>query len=405
MRKKIWVIAKYANIKKFGADSRQASLCKEFADAGHQVKMVVSNSSHLHKKLPRFSRRYFEMENDGYQVTWVDTIKYTHATSLMRIISWLWFEFFVMKLAFKKGVEKPDVVIASSLSLFSVLSGCFYKKIFKAKFIFEVRDIWPDSLVQLKNMSNKHPFIWLLRKVERLGYRYSDKIVGTMPGLHLHVEQEVGLGEKVEFIPQGVNLDFYKESQMVLENDFVSKYIPQNKFLVTYAGTLGSANAIEYIVDAAKLLQSNTDVCFLIVGEGYMKQKLIEQAKGLSNIIFAPAIKKEQVQALLSYSDLLVASVRDEAIYRYGISLNKFIDYMYAKKPIVCMFSGYPSMLNEAQCGEFTPSEDSITFVEAINKYKMFSGEKLNSIGTNGYSYLIKSRSFDILARKYMELF
>ncbi|NOJ01997.1 glycosyltransferase family 4 protein [Vibrio kanaloae] len=407
MKKNVWYISKYANVNNFGADTRQASFCKEFAKAGHNVRLITSNSSHLYSTLPKFESRYKDMENDGYTVTWVNTLKYSKATSIKRILSWGWFEFFVLMMAFRKQYEKPDVVIASSLSILSVLSGYFYKRFYNAKFIFEVRDIWPQTLIDLKGFSHKHPLIWLLSKVEKLGYKYSDSIVGTMPGLKDHVENEVGLGSKVVSIPQGVNLNFYTENQKELPSDFIETYIPENKFIVTYTGTMGDANALEYIVSAAKVLQSEQveNVHFLLVGDGYLKEQLIKQARGLNNITFAPAIKKEQVQHVLMLSNILIASVKNEKIYRYGISLNKFIDYMYAKKPIVCMFSGYPSMINEANSGEFTPSEDVDLFVEAINKYQKMSSADLNKLGENGYRFLVEQRVFSTLGNKFMELF
>ncbi|MEN8619212.1 glycosyltransferase family 4 protein [Shewanella baltica] len=407
MKCNIWYISKYANISLFGASTRQASFCKEFAKAGHNVRLITSNSSHLYSSLPEFESRYKDMANDGYKVTWVNTLKYSKATSIKRFLSWFWFEIFVLMMAFRKQYEKPDIVIASSLSILSVLSGCFYKRFYKAKFIFEVRDIWPQTLIDLKGFTHKHPLIWFLSKVEKLGYKYSDSIVGTMPGLKDHVENEVGLGNKVVSIPQGVNLDFYTENQQELSSDYIENYIPKNKFTVTYTGTMGDANALEYIVSAAKFLQSEQveNVHFLIVGDGYLKEQLIEQARGLNNITFAPSIKKEQVQHVLGLSDILVASVRNEKIYRYGISLNKFIDYMYAKKPIICMFSGHPSMINEASCGEFTPAEDVQSFVEAIKKYQKMSAAELNTLGENGHRFLVEQRVFSTLGNKFMELF
>ncbi|MBB1369932.1 glycosyltransferase family 4 protein [Pseudoalteromonas sp. SR45-4] len=405
MKNNIWYISKYANIKEYGADTRQASFCEEFAKTGHKVRLITSNSSHLYGNLPNFKSRYFDMKSNNFDVTWVNTLKYSKATSIKRIVSWLWFDFFVFMMAFNKKYEKPDVVIASSLSLFTVLTGCFYKKFYKAKFIFEVRDIWPQTLIDLKGFSSKHPLIWFLNKIEKLGYKYSDAIVGTMPGLKLHVENEVGLGSKVRCIPQGVSLAFYDNSQEKLSEEYVEQYIPKNKFIVTYTGTFGEANALEYIIDSAKKLRHLSCIHFLLVGDGYLKDHLIESAKELTNITFAPKVVKEQVQHLLSLSDLLVASVRDEKIYKYGISLNKFIDYMYAKKPIVCMYSGYPSMINEAKCGEFTPAENSNNFASTIEKYQLMTPLDRKLIGGLGYNFLINERSFDVLSRKYMELF
>jgi len=406
MNKTVWYISKYANIKKFGAETRQASFCKEFVKVGYDVKLITSNSSHLYSSLPVFKGRYLHDSDSGFEVIWVNTPKYINATSLRRIFSWLVFEFSVISLAFKRNIKKPDVVIASSLSLFSVFSGCFYKFFYKSKFIFEVRDIWPQSIIDLKGISKNNPLIIFLSWIEKLGYKYADEIVGTMPGIATHVTSVIGRCDKVNCIPQGVDLSFYKNELVSVASDYFEKYIPSNKFIVTYAGTLGIANAMEYVIEAAKLIEKhNENIHFLFVGDGGEEKRLKELAAGLSNITFAPRVDKNQVQSVLNRSDVLIASVRDESIYRYGISLNKFIDYMYAQKVILCMYSGFPSMINEADCGEFTPAEDPASLVSSLIKYEGMRKNELAKLGSNGYRYLIHNRNFTTLAKQFMELF
>ena len=333
MKNTIWYISKYANISLYGADTRQSIFCIQFAKKGHHVKLITSNSSHLYSDLPKFSGPYLDMQHRGVDVTWVNTIKYENPRSLKRILSWLLFEILVISMCFNRKYKKPDIVIASSLSLLSVLSGAFFKKFYKSKFIFEVRDIWPKTLIDIGNISPRNPLIWVLRKIEHFGYRYADRIVGTIPGLNIYVDEQVGLGSKVEYIPQGVDLHFYLNEQKKLPPEYQKKYIPNDKFLVTYTGSFGVANALEYIIDAAAILiqkDRNSNVHFLLVGDGASKKSLVLRAQNLKNITFAPVLNKDQVQNVLSMSDLLVSSVRDESLYNYGMSPNKFIDYMYS---------------------------------------------------------------------------
>jgi glycosyltransferase involved in cell wall biosynthesis len=406
MNKVVWYISKYANIQKFGAETRQASFCKKFAEKNCNVRLVLSNSSHLYSSLPEMQGRYLELKNDNYDVTWVNTLKYKKATSIRRFISWFWFEFFVIMLPFSKKHKKPDVVIASSLSIMSVLSGSFFKLFFKSKFIFEVRDIWPQTLVDLKSVSKWHPLIIFLSLVEKLGYKYADEIVGTMPNLAKHVKSVTGYSDNVHFIPQGVCLDFYQKEQVSIGADYLEKYIPKGKFIVTYAGTLGIAYALNHVITAAKLLSSiNDNIHFVFLGNGLEESSLKKQSENLRNVTFAPRVKKEQVLSVLEASDVLLHSFKMEKVFQFGISPNKFIDYMFAKKPIVCMFSGYPSMINEANCGEFTPSEDPNALVDCLLKYEKMSEEERNKLGENGYNFLVKKRNFDVLSEQYMELF
>lgn len=406
MKTRLWYISKYANIKPFGADTRQSMLCKQFAKSGMDVRLVLSNSSHLYDGLPVFDERYLDQEHDGFDVTWVNTPKYEKATSIKRLLGWLYFELMVIWSLISKKYPKPDVVIASSLSLFSIISGAFIKKFFGAKLVFEVRDIWPQTLLDLKGLSSKHPLVMVLGTMERFAYKYADEIVGTMPGLEAHVKSVVATSCRITCIPQGVDLSFYHKHQEDISDDYRASYIPSDKFIVTYTGTFGSANSLDRIIDAAKLIESQgiQDIHFLLVGDGYLKEDLEKYAKGSSNITFAPKVKKSQVQSILVASDLLVAAVQDEPIYKYGLSLNKFIDYMYASKPIVAMYSGYPSMINEAKCGQFTPSNDPAAFAQAIVGLYEKPVDELRMIGERGHQFVVTQREMSVIARKYMEL-
>jgi len=405
-QKCVWYISKYANIAKYGAETRQAAFCKEFSKKGYNVKLITSNSSHLYSTLPKIKGCYFLDKSEKFDVIWVNTPQYKKTTSLKRIIGWVWFEFFVISLPLLKKHQKPDVVIASSLSLMSVFSGCFFKLFYKSKFIFEVRDIWPQSLIDLKVISVRNPLIFILAFIERLGYKYADKVVGTMPGLSIHVEKIIGKNNKVNFIPQGVSLDFYENNQQTIDKNYIDKYIPKGKFLVTYAGTMGVANVLEPILSAAKILDSkDNNIHFLFVGNGREEGSLRAQAETLTNVTFAPRVDKEKIQSILIKSNILIASVKNEKVYEFGISLNKFIDYMFAKKPIICMYSGFPSMINEANCGEFTQSENPIAFADKILEYAKMPDRELQKLGENGYEFLIKKRNFHVLSEQYIELF
>jgi len=187
---------------------------------------------------------------------------------------------------------------------------------------------------------------------------------------------------------------------------YLEEFWPKNKWIVTYAGTLGTANALNYVIDAAVYLETqNSNIHFILMGSGGEERNLKEQAIKLKNVTFMPRVKKEQVQSILKKSDILLASVKKEKVYEFGISLNKFIDYMYAKKPIVCMFSGYPSMINEAGCGEFTPSEEPQALADCLLKYEAMSKDTLNKMGQKGYDFLTEQRNFSVLSKKYMALF
>ncbi len=406
MNHSIWMISKYANIAKYGADTRQSYLCQEFAKNGYKTSLIISDSSHLYSTLPRFWATYKQEQYHDVNVVWINTIKYSNATSFMRMLSWTQFELFVIFYTLLNFKKSPATVVASSLSLLSVLSGVFIKNIFKSKFIFEVRDIWPQTLIDLKNMNPNSLIIRILKKVEKIGYSQANAIVGTMPGLKLHVEKILSeCSDKVYFIPQGYSDAFYANQKEISLN-YQKEFLLDNKFKVMYTGTLGQAYALDSIIEAAAKMQNTfADVQLIFVGDGIEKDKLLKKSKNLTNVTFAPRVKKSEVLSVLSKADLLLHSFKMKPVFEYGISPNKFIDYMYAEKPIICMFSGYQSILNESGCGVFIDSEDSEALIDEISRFKNMSQAEREVIGKKGSAYLQNHQKFCQLADQYIELF
>jgi glycosyltransferase involved in cell wall biosynthesis len=396
----IWLISKYASPQKYYFGTRHFYLAEEWVKLGHDVSIFTSNSSHLSDQLPRFKTKVFFEIINGIKTYWLNTVRTKSSSSLSRILGWLHFEWQLATLS-TKNLSKPDVVIVSSLSLLSVLNGYRYAKKFRAKFVFEVRDIWPLSAIELGNFSPGNPFIYLLSRIEKFGYQKADVIVGTIPNLKEHVEDVIGKTEKCFSIPQGINLDFYS-NQEKLSEEYVSSYVPKNKFIVIYAGTINANNPLHVLLEAAKIVK-DSPVHFMIVGEGNQKTSLMEMAKNISSVSFPPSVNKSQVNHLLSFASVCFDSF-SSSLARFGLSRNKWIDYMYAGKPIICSYSGFQSMINECNAGSFVPYNDEKALAEEILKYQNFSTEQLDAIGKRAQDFIVNNRTFAILARKYIEL-
>lgn len=400
---KIVCVSKYAAIPKYGSNARHFSICKEWVKLGHDVTLVSSNS-HMTPNIGEINGDYYEEVVDGVRIIWIKMPKYKKATSFIRIFSWFLFELRI-RLNYKKlCLDSPDIIYCSSLSLLSAFTGIFFKRKFGSKFVFEVRDIWPMSLTDLMGVSKKHPLVLFLSWVEKKAYLNADLIVGTMPGLHLHVKNVINTDFKCICIPQGLDMDFYNNGQEKLDDDFVNKYIPNDKFTVTYAGTMAIGYALDKVIDAAiKIETINKNIHFLFLGSGDMKKELENYSSSVRNVTFVPKIRKNQVVDFLSRSSILLHSFQMKPIFEYGISPNKFIDYMYSNRPIIVMFSGYRSLINEAGCGEFIPSEDVDALVNKILEYCNKSETELNNIGTNGKLFALNNLAFDKLAKNFLD--
>ena len=401
--KNIWYISKYAGLPYVRVTSRAFFILKALNKLGYESILITSDANHQTMP-PNFKGKFYRHAVDNLPIIWLKTIKFSRSESILRIISWFHFEWQVITLN-KSNLKKPDIIIVSSLSLLTILSGIFFKWRYKAKLIIEIRDIWPLTIIEEGNYSSNNPAVKLLAWVERLGYQNADAIIGTMPNLGKHVNQVLKqVKENVYCIPQGFDASAADRFEP-LNKEFVQAHIPKNKFVVCYAGTIGLTNSLDKMIESAKVLeQKNQKIHFLIVGEGDDRNRLIEASEKLENVTVAPPIPNTQVHDLLSnYTDVVFLAVMKSKIWEYGQSLNKIVDYMQSGKPIIAAYAGFPSMINEARCGSFIDPDDTDALAEKIEYLANLSDAEKSS-GKRGNAWIKKNRNFEKLGRDLADI-
>lgn len=402
MNKTIWYVTKYFSPKTATSPGgRGWFLVNEMRRAGHQVVVVSSDSNNL-VDLPVLRSRVTVLDNDGVKIVWLKTMKYSVAKSLRRILSWFHFEWNLFWLD-KSTLERPDVVIISSLSLLTIINGLLLRLKYKCRLVFEVRDIWPLTIVEEGGFSHNNLFVKGLSWLERLAYRKADAIVGTMPNLAAHVRGELGYDRPVYCVPMGVSQEHLSDVAE-LPAEYAERYLSSSKFKIVHAGTIGITNALDVFFAAAEAMQEHADIEFIIVGDGALKQSYENQYGGLPNLVFAPKVPRNMVQAVLAEGDILYFSVHDSKVWDYGQSLNKVIDYMLAAKPIVASYNGYPSMIDESGCGVFVPANDVGSVVTAVLDMKSRSEEERSLMGSLGREWLLQNRNYSKLASDYLSV-
>lgn len=403
MKKTVWFVNKYSKIPEENrVGSRDFMILKELARQEIYCLLITSDANHL-ATTPMFPSRYYHLLVNEVNVCWVKTLKYKTAKSIGRIFSWFSFEWGVFFLRKKKIFPDPDVVVVSSLSLLSIFNGLIIKKKYGCRLIFEVRDIWPLTIIEEGGFHKRNPFVIFLGLVERLGYKKADVIVGTMPNLQTHVEEVLGEKKQTFCIPMGVD-NSQIEANFEINADYREKYFPKNKTIFAYVGTVGITNALDCFFECAVLLQNNKGVHFLIVGDGDLLEYYIQKTKNLCNVTFAPKVPKEFVPSVLAHCSVLYFSTFPSKVWEYGQSLNKVIDYMLSGKPIICSYSGFPSMINEAECGLFVPAGNVTKLREAILYYESIAQIERDKIGIKGRKWVIENRNFPKLAQDYLSI-
>lgn len=266
-----------------------------------------------------------------------------------------------------------------------------------------MRDIWPLTLVSLGGYSYNNPLIMLLSWIEKKAIKYGDFIISTLPNADIRIKEILGRkADNFYCIPQGFNEEMFSNPEP-LEEKFKRKYLPEDKFIVCYAGTIGMSNALETIIETTKSMIDIKDLVFLFVGEGAFKKRFIQVTKGQKNVIFAPAIKKEQVQTLLNFVDVVYDSVHNSDLYMYGLSRNKWIDYFHAGKPLVFSGPSTVSIISEANCGFVVKPEDVDGLEKKFRSILEMEPQALRQMGQNGQNFIKSERSYEKLASNFKE--
>lgn len=402
MSKSIWYISKYFSAKtKNSAGGRDWFLMNELGKLGFDVTVIASDSNTA-SEVPVISSAVQKDQRDNLVIYWLKTYKYLIPKSAKRVLSWFHFEWLLFKFN-KSELHRPDVVIVSSLSLFSIINGYLLRRKYGCKLVLEVRDIWPLTIVEEGGFNPKHPFVMLLARLERFAYKTADVIVGTMPNLGEHVHNILGFKKPTYCVPMGFDPNVLSIQENI-DGEIVRQYFKNGKFHVVYAGTIGITNALDTFFEVAEKLVQNEDIHFVILGEGALKSDYMKRYAHCNNISFMPKVSRLMVQSVLKNADVLYLSAFDSKVWKYGQSLNKIIDYMVAARPIIASYSGHQSMINEAESGFFVPSQNVKAVVEKILLLKDMSRQDRVEMGERGREWILLNRNYNKLASYYADI-
>jgi glycosyltransferase involved in cell wall biosynthesis len=402
--KTLWIINEYAGSPYHGMIFRHYYLGKELVKRGYNVYIITASYSHLFYNKPEV-KEDFTIENiDGVNYVWIKVPQYKSAHDKKRILKWFIFTF---KTYFNMPIDKlskPDYILNSSPSTFSIITGYKWAKKYKAKLLFEVRDIWPLTLIEIGGYSQNHPFIKLMEWFEKFAYKKAEKVISVLPLAWKHMEKQGMDRKKFVYIPNGIDPEDYNINEPLPKE--IEEKIPKGKFIVAYTGTIGKANALEYLIDSAYKLKDYKDIVFLIVGKGMEENNLKNKAKdlGLNNVIFLSPVKKTQVQSVLKLIDVCYIGLRNEKIFEFGVSPNKLFDYMYAGKPILYAINSGNRPVEEANCGISVDAENPDAIANGILKLYNLSQEERKKLGENGKNYVLKYHTYKSIADKFEEI-
>lgn len=382
-----------------GMEYRHYYLAKNLIEKGYKVTLVSGSYSHLFTSPPKINEAFTKEMIDGIEYIWIKVPSYKSSKSLGRIWNMI---YFAWKLNFLKYIH-PSHILVSSPSLFPVKVAKRFSEKFDTKFLFEVRDIWPLTLMEISNISKNNLLIRVMKYYEKFAYKHADSIISLLPRAQSYYISEGMDRNKFRYLPNGIETK--SEDNNILPVTVTSK-IPRDKFIVAYSGTVGIANNLDYLLNVAELLKDEIDLHFIVLGQGGEKKRLEEYVEtlGLNNFTFLEPVTKEQVGTFLKYIDVAFISLLPEKLFKFGVSPNKVFEYMYAKKPIIWAIEAGNNLVNEAKCGISVPLDDVGKLKESILKLKSVSKEKREELGQNGYTFVKNYHTYAMLAEKLIKI-
>ena len=399
----VWVINHYAVPPGRAGGTRHFSFAGELQKRGHKVTIIASSFDHYVRQEARLreGETYRLEEVDGVPFLWIRTPPYS-GNSPARVWNMVAFALRLLGIANPALLGKPDVVWGSSPHLFAALAGERLARRYRTPFVLEVRDLWPETLIDLRGVSPRHPFIQVLERIEHYLYRRADRIISLLPLAHLHMIEKGAEPAKIAWIPNGVDLS-------VVPRPTPPPPRPDGVFTVMYAGAHGLANNLDLIVEAAAIVAKkgwNGRIQFRLLGDGPEKPRLkrMAQAWGLENIRFEDAVPKQEVYNALLSADAFVISLRDSRLFRWGVSPNKLFDYMASARPVIFAVATDSNPVADAGAGITVPPNDPAALAEAVIQLAKMSAQERWEMGLRGRRYVEEKHAFHRLTDKLEEV-
>lgn len=399
---RLLLINHYAGSPDLGMEYRPYYLAREWVRQGHQVLILAASYSHVRSTQPS----KLGEEIDGISYCWYPTPSY-QGNGLGRVRNIWSFCRQVSSDAEALAREfKPDAVIASSTYPMDVWVARKVARLAKAKLVYEVHDLWPLSPIELSGMSPRHPFAMLCQKAENDAYRDADVVVSMLPKVHQHMASH-GLDlKKLHIVPNGITLDEWEGEGEPLNAELAAHLAMQKaagRLVLGYAGSHGLPNALDVLLDAAKLLK-DAPISLVLVGGGHEKERLEARVRdeGLTNVAMFAPIPKRQIPSLLRQFDLAYIGWQRTPIYRFGIAPNKLMDYMMAERAVLHSVEAGNDPVAEAHAGLTVPPEDAQSVADGVRRLAALSAEERAAMGRRGRAFVLANHTYPVLAQQFI---
>lgn len=403
--RRVWIVNHYAATPDEPAGTRHYALARELVARGHAVTIFAASFGHHSGREKRLASRslYRGEWHDGVRFVWLRTLPY-RGNTWRRPLNML--SFLVTFLVVQTREQAPNTVIGSTVHPFAALGGWAAARLRGADFVFEIRDLWPQTLVDLGAMRVGSPGERLLRALEAFMIRRASAVITLLPGMRDYLTEHGLPAHHVVYIPNGVDLDAFAAPAPVGEPEAVTRSLQEiarlradGRFVLGYLGAFGRVNRVDIIVQAAALAERRDPgrVGVVLIGAGPDGPDVERLAAANQAVTFGPTVPKHFVPTILRALDATVVHTTFTPVYRYGISFNKLFEYMAAERPVVFACDSAYDPVKATGAGLTVRPDDPERLAGAFLELAGATPEARAAMGSAGRSYVAREHNVEHL--------
>lgn len=384
----VLILTQYFPPEAGAAASRMSDYALLLKEAGFKVSIVCERPAY-------FVRRNVKSKNveiwNGINVyrSWVIVNK--RSTNKDR--SFFYLSFMLSGIWRSLWIQRPDVIWVTSPPLTTAVAGRIISRLRRVPYILDVRDLWPDSVIELDAMKNRF-FIRILEGLERWVYRGATAISLAVPGFRERIAAKIKSIVDFVDLPNGVPDFMLTEAPRPV---FFQNAI-EGKFVVLFSGNMGIAQGLDRVMDAAKLLKSREEMMFVFVGDGVKKAELEQEAQQsqLKNVIFVESQARSEMPSIISASHVGLVPLKNVDLFTNALP-SKMFEYLARKVPLVTNIPGEAAdFITKHQCGVVLPPDHHAEDLARVLSDLAADREKCKVMGDAGYTVIRES-----FTRKY----
>ena len=402
-KKRIWLVNQYAVPTSLPGITRHFELFNEIQkDNKFDITFWISSFNYsLRRFLSQSEIKEINKTNYRLNLKWLPAFPHKR-NNWKRTLNMISFSvFFFLRAFFSK---KPEIIVASSPQIIVAYCALIISKIFSIKFVLEIRDLWPESLVVMSG--KKEGFvIKLLYKIEKKLYDNSEHIIVLTEYQRIYLINKGYDSKRITLIPNGILLEEFSR----LEREELSVYkdrlqVPLDSFVAIYTGAHGTANSLDQLVEAGKYLSK--DEFIILIGDGPEKDRLmkLKDKNKVTQVKFINPVPKTEILKYTSTADCGIISLEDNAVF-LGARPNKLYDYMVLGLPIISTIGGEVKyILEENGVGSCVTPNQPLELAEELKRIKKLNFEDKSRIRNNGWDYVSNEGNRHVSSKKFANI-